>query len=149
MGVNGLRLPDAFVRAVQEGRTARIWHLKHNRDAYGNRLYSSIGAIYRNETTIANETADVAEVRMNDEETLETLASEEDPYANDPGFVPYITDFSKILCFGHAGDGAPFLFDFRDDPEWPSVLYWDDVYWRRIAPDFESFLDLFREELEP
>jgi hypothetical protein len=149
MVVNGLRLPAAFVQAVQEGKTSRVWRLKSGQDACGNRLWTSVGTIYSDEDTMANETAAVAGVRMNDRETIEWLATEEDPYASDPGFVAYITDFSKILCFGHAGDGSPFCFDFRDDSERPSVLYWDDVYWRRIAPDFESFLGLFWEELQP
>jgi hypothetical protein len=140
--VNGLYLPDSFERAIQEGKTSRIWRLKNGEDAYGNRLWTSVGTIYTDEDALLNETADVAGVRSHDLEAPEGLTVEEEPYANDPGFVPYITDFSKIVCFGHAGDGSPFCFDFRENPERPSVLYWDDVYWRRIAPDFESFLNL-------
>lgn len=63
--------------------------------------------------------------------------------ADAPGYIPDIVDFSKIVCFGISGDGAPFCFDFRDNESNPSVIWWDDVYWRRVAPDFASFLELF------
>ena len=60
-----------------------------------------------------------------------------------PGFIPYITDFSHIVCFAIAGGGEHFCFDFREDATCPSVVWWDDSYWRRVAPDFQSFIELF------
>jgi hypothetical protein len=63
-------------------------------------------------------------------------------FTSAPGFVPYITDFERILAFAIAGDGSPFCFDYRENTD-PSVIWWDDAYWRRIAPSFSTFLDLF------
>ena len=66
--------------------------------------------------------------------------------SREPGFISYITDFSEIVCFGMDGSGAYFCFDFREDKNKPSVIWWSDVYWRRIAPDFEAFVRLFGED---
>ena len=63
-------------------------------------------------------------------------------WQNEPRFIPDIVDFSKIVCFGMSADGAPFCFDFRDNLEQPSVIWWADAYWRRVAPDFDSFVAL-------
>ena len=46
------------------------------------------------------------------------------------------------MCFGMSGDGAPFCFDSRERGTEPRVIWWDDVYWRVVAPDFASFLSL-------
>jgi hypothetical protein len=42
-----------------------------------------------------------------------------------------------------SGDCAPFRFDFREDEYNPSVIWWNDAWWLRIVPDYESFLELF------
>jgi hypothetical protein len=60
-----------------------------------------------------------------------------------PAAVDDIVSFSGILCFAIAGDGAPFCLDYRVTPEHPRVIWWDDVYWRVIAPDFDAFVELF------
>src|SRR5690606_288217 len=60
-----------------------------------------------------------------------------------PGAIPDIVDFSQIVCFGIAGGGEPFCLDYRSSPQRPSVIWWDDVYWRRVSPDFGAFLELF------
>ena len=54
-----------------------------------------------------------------------------------------IVDFSQIVCFAIAGGGEPFCFDFRESPNPPSVIWWDDVFWRKVSPEFEAFLQLF------
>ncbi len=60
-----------------------------------------------------------------------------------PGAIPDIVDFRGVVCFGMSGDGAPFCFDSRERGTEPRVIWWDDVYWRVVAPDFASFLPLF------
>ncbi|MBL8019919.1 MAG: SMI1/KNR4 family protein [Leptospirales bacterium] len=70
------------------------------------------------------------------------LKNERDAYDNRLA-IPDIVDFTHIVCFGTSGDGAPFCLDYRQDSSKPSVLWWDDIYWRRIAPDVDSFLELF------
>ncbi|MNF08811.1 SMI1 / KNR4 family protein [compost metagenome] len=57
--------------------------------------------------------------------------------------MPDIIDFTEIICFGMAGDGSPFCFDYRGGRSAPSVILWDDDYWRKIANSFEDFLLLF------
>ncbi|HEY1108098.1 MAG TPA: SMI1/KNR4 family protein [Opitutaceae bacterium] len=60
-----------------------------------------------------------------------------------PGGIAYIRDFSRIVCFAISGDGAPFCLDYRESLEQPAVIWWDDIYWRKIAPDFAAFVGLF------
>ena len=60
-----------------------------------------------------------------------------------PGFIPYILDFSHILTFAISADGAPFCFDYREHDYLPSIIWWDDVYWRRVAPTFGELISLF------
>ncbi|WP_366519511.1 SMI1/KNR4 family protein [Serratia nevei] len=63
--------------------------------------------------------------------------------SNHPIAISDITDFKEIVCFGEAGDGSPFCFDFRDSPECPAVIWWDDDYWRKISDSFEDFSSFF------
>jgi hypothetical protein len=60
-----------------------------------------------------------------------------------PETIPDIIDFSGIVCFSMSSDGAPLCLNYRESPDCPRAIWWDDVYWRIIAPDFETFLDLF------
>jgi hypothetical protein len=47
--------------------------------------------------------------------------------------------------FGTSPTGEVYCFDFGGDPREPSVVTWPhlDCYWRRVAPNFESFIALF------
>jgi hypothetical protein len=49
------------------------------------------------------------------------------PGEDEPGFIPDVVDFSLIICFAVDGEDAPFCFDYRDDKENPSVIYWADA----------------------
>ena len=62
-----------------------------------------------------------------------------------PGFLPYIGDYSQIVVFGSTGSGDPFCLDYRDDPQEPKVIFFQDGYWQRVAPNFDAFWEL----LEP
>jgi hypothetical protein len=73
----------------------------------------------------------------------ESADNEPNEWENEPGYIRYIKDYSKIVWFAAGGDGSPFCFDFRDNKDNPSVIWWDDAYWRRIAPDYDSFIELF------
>ncbi len=139
MVVNGLRLPDGFVMAITSGTLQKAWQLKENIDAYGNHLETDLGDIYEDEESIARETQAVASGFPADSPMVE--ASQEEK--RQPGYIPYVTDFSKILCFAASGSGEDFCFDYRDGAEEPSVIYWDDTYWRRLSPDFAGFFALF------
>ena len=139
MVVNGLKLPAGFVSALNTGALQTAWRLNKDRDAYGNRLETELGDVYGDMENIARETVAVVAGFPADLMLLEATPEEE----AQPGYIPYITDFSKILCFASSGGGEVFCFDYRDDPEIPSVIYWDDSFWRRLAPDFDSSFALF------
>ena len=141
MEINGLKLPHLFVEAIREGMLRRdigSWELRDDVDAYGNPLESDLKGVYEDVETIARETEELPEYYAPD-----GFYGEPSEWENTPGYIPDIVDFSKIVCFGISGDGAPFCFDFRDDESNPSIIWWDDAYWRRVAPDFASFLKLF------
>jgi hypothetical protein len=110
-----------------------------NRDAYGDHLETELSYVYEPAEEM---------LRMTNELVKDFPSNEfygtRDYMEDAPGFIPDITDFTKILCFGASGDASPFCFDYREDATNPAVIWWDDWYWRKISPDFESFVNLFR-----
>jgi hypothetical protein len=147
MIVNGLKLPPSFTEFVQEHGYSD-WHLKEDIDAYGYPLEAHFVPLDHLET-IAARTAELAqdfgppdlsgyspEIQAKVRAELDTVP---------PGFVPEITDFSKIVQFGTSPTGEPFCFDFRENSQEPGVICFPDrdARWRRIAPDFETFIRLF------
>jgi hypothetical protein len=77
----------------------------------------------------------------------EGIAAGEARYARRPGFLPFITDFSKIVHFGKAPDeGEPYCFDYRENADEPGVIHWQLTYWRRFAPNFDSCMSLFDQD---
>lgn len=142
MKIKGLDLPSSFVEIIRLGNLRReygCWNLREEIDAYGNPFESELCDIYDSELKIIEETNDLLKYFSSD-----GFYGEPSEWENEPGFIPDITDFSEIICFGVAGDGAPFCFDYRNkSSESPSIIWWNDAYWRRIAPNFEVFIDLF------
>lgn len=142
MMINGLKLPNLFVHSIETNKFHReigSWFLKEEIDAFGNHLETDIGYMYSTITEIENQTAELKIYFPSDAD----LVDYSEDYKNEKGFIPYITEFSKVVEFGISGDGSPFCFDFRENLIEPSIIWWDDVYWRRIAPDFQSFIALF------
>jgi len=113
------------------------WPLREELDAFGQRLEIKLGEFFETEADIDKATdalsrdfkADGFYGKPNEEPEI--------------GGIPDIVDFSGILCFGSAGDGAPFCLDYRASPEHPQIVWWDDIHWRVVAPDFDTFLRLF------
>ena len=139
MEINGLKLPNSFVEVIHNHTLRReigAWWLREV-DAYGNHLDSDLGEIYETEDSIIQETKLLSKHFASD-----GYYGEPSEWQNEPGFIPDIVDFSKIVCFGMSGDGAPFCFDYRVNLEKPSVIWWADAYWRRVAPDFDLFVAL-------
>ena len=140
MTVNGHRLPDSFFRALASG--ALSWEvgscpLRSGRDAFGQPLETELAEVYATPEAIERATAELpAGFEPNG------VYGESHPEMAGPGALPDIVDFAGIVCFGAAGDDAPFCFDYRGSAE-PRVIWWDDVYWRVVAPDFDGFLALF------
>lgn len=141
MELAGLTVPEGFLRSAQNGLfpggAAR--QPRDGIDAYGHPLSLALAEIYDEPSTLLRATIRVA------------IGFEADAWygARTPdvaGAITDVVDFSRVLCFGSSSEGEPFCFDFRDEPERPSVICWDgDVLsWRRIAPNIEAFLDIFQ-----
>jgi hypothetical protein len=142
MDINGLTLPNDFVADVAAGRFNRAkgsWPIREECDAYGNHLETELADVYDTSESIAHHTS---ELSIGFQPDGFYVRQEEEDNVN-PGFIPDIFDFTQIVCFGTSSDAAPFCFDFRDDLTSPSVVWWDDCYWRCIAPNYKEFVDLF------
>jgi hypothetical protein len=140
MRVRGFTLPKEFVSCVETGQLRRSrgsWPLRGNRDAFGNHWESELGEIYSTVEDIQRESDLLPRYFSPDIRDVPEM------FADAPGFIPYISDFSRILTFAISGDGAPFCFDYREDDRQPSIIWWDDAYWRCVSPDFTKFLSLF------
>ena len=141
MVVKGFQLPAAFVSLVDEGGlTPDHWEDRDLVDAYGNR--------WDGELEVHLGRSDIEWANKHVEEYFAGDPNDPPPGPPEhcPGFIPYINDFSEIVCFGQGHEGNPYCFDFRENPDRPSISYWDDVYWRRVAPDFETLLALYEPE---
>lgn len=141
MTVNGHRLPATLSHALASSRLRRAvgsWPLKVNRDSFGNELETELGEVFDTLDRIREET-DALPVGFPADQIPDRWPRE----FIGPGAIRDIRDFSRIVCFAIAGGGEPFCLDYRDDPERPSVIWWDDCYWRKVAPDFDAFMDLF------
>jgi SMI1/KNR4 family protein SUKH-1 len=150
MVVNGLKLPDSFVEFRHRDNGRFDWTLKGDVDAYG-RPCGLVFFPYRTPEEIEWETSTLAEYFSPVWSPEYSPADEERRRARCeaelPGFLPDITDFSKIVWFGRTPTGCPVCFDFRENLQEPSIIYCPDMYslWRRVAPDFETLVAL----LEP
>jgi hypothetical protein len=141
MEINGLKLPASFVQDIQERKFQRefgVWELKQDFDAYGNKLETEIGDVYDNSESLVRETNSISKYFPPD-----AICDEHNEWENEPGFIPDINDFSQVVEFAVGGDGSPFCFDYRDDTNNPSIIWWADAYWRRIAPNYKTFIELF------
>jgi hypothetical protein len=135
-------LPSLFAQWANEGRFERergSWRLTRDVDAFGQPLETEIGEVY----------VDLDSIQQANESLPTGFKADgyygepDEKRAQQPGYIPDILRFESVICFAASGDGAPFCFDYRDQAKEPAVLWWDDWYWRRVAPDFESFVQLF------
>lgn len=144
MEINGLKLPDTFAQDVRSGRLRReqgSWELRKDESAYGEPLQTELGRVFDHLDLIQKETDELPKgftfLSTEDAEGYTKL------YGIATGEVPYFWNFTKIVCFAVAGDGAAFCFDFRENEQQPTVIWWNDSYWQRIAPNYEAFIQLF------
>lgn len=133
--VNGLRVPAALVQAVQQ--RGRVWAPRDGVYPFGARWKRHL-QLSLDERSLAKSS-----------EWLDPFGAESqrflhgsDAWEIDPGFIPYITDFSQILDCGIETLVRPVCLDFRDSPLEPSVIYWTGTYWRRIAPSVDAFITM-------
>jgi hypothetical protein len=134
--IKGLRLPDLFEQLTEPIRArnevAECYRLKQEVDAYG-RFWESELDLYGDLERIEDRTrAEEYDFQERYEEAISTYGPKNE---NKPGFIPYIFDFSQIVCIGRSGGDNPHCLDFRDDPDEPSVIYWQYDHWRRVAPN--------------
>lgn len=140
MKVRKLEIPLKMVEAIEAGLLKRCigsWELKRDFDSFGNPLETELGEFYDSATIIAEESVCLGINFIADGVYGEM---HEEAY---PGSIPDILNFEKILCFGCSGDGAPFCLDYREFLDSPSVIWWDDIHWRKVSPNFHMFLELF------
>jgi hypothetical protein len=147
MVVNGLKLPASFVEFVQTIRDNPLrqhWQLIEPVDAHGNHWEADLD-IYTETGMIIQETAELAEHFGPEARPLATpeIQKIRDYHAQQPGHIPDIDDFTNVICFGRTASGEKFCFDFRGNREEPIIIFWNDGHWRRVAPDFSSFIRLF------
>lgn len=160
MTVNGLRLPDAFVALIDRPEPLTHWVLKGGDQAwvykggegglywiptsdadpdelcFSEYLFKSLAEI-EEATNALPITFHVAEY------TAEEIAEWDAEYAHLPGFLPFISDFSRVVYFCEDGMAEALCFDYRQNSDEPSVIHWDD-HWRRFAPNFDYFISMFQ-----
>jgi hypothetical protein len=140
MVVNGLTLPASFERFISRPEAQiTYWLPKENLDAYGNDWRTFPMEVVTTQETSGRWTAGIPGGVPVTSETEEQVAERNAAAADRPGVIPWITDFSRIIEFARNGTGESYCFDFRDDPQKPSVIFLDGWYWRRVAPDFDTF----------
>jgi hypothetical protein len=148
MEVNGFRLPADYAQlceASQRGEAPDEWVLRDNLDAYGHPWENAGLVLYEDPELMAVETR--ALERMFREE--DRFQHDEEMCRNEPGFIEDFTGIDHYLRIGVSNVGEVYCLDFGADPKEPSVVYWDgEGYWRRVAPDFRSFIALFIDENE-
>lgn len=155
--VNGLELPDSFVRLIDRpkplihwtpkggeeswlyrgGEGGLYWIAKGDAESYdslnGLQLAASLAAV-QTETNGLPVSFHLADYLS------EEIEKANAKYAHLPGWLPFITDFSQIVYLGWTGGGEACCFDYRENRDEPSIIHWNDAYWRRMAPDFDTFI---------
>jgi hypothetical protein len=135
MTVNNLPLPDTLVRFLNEGQIQ--WMQKGKIDVYGKEFDLRDLELFPDLETIEVETAELHK------RFKPGYEKEAGGLPDSLGFIPYILDFSKIVAFAPVPTGDIFCLDYRGNLQQPSVVFWHDVFWRGVAPSFDSFIDLF------
>lgn len=138
--VSDFHIPELLSGMLNKGRLHRqkgSWALRSNADYYGHFLETELGEVHSTAESLLKATLSLPVNFPPD------YAEGPDEFAGEPGHIPYICDFSSLVEFGTSGDGAPFCLDYRENPQEPSVIWWDDAYWRRLAPTFADFITLF------
>lgn len=141
MQIRDMQIPRGLVQALADRMLRRdvgSWQLLSDKDCFGHHLETELGFVFPSREEIEAETTRLPESYLE-----EGISDDVEADLARPGGIAYIRDFSRIVCFAIAGDGAPFCLDYRDDPQAPTVIWWDDIYWRVVAPDFDSFIKLF------
>ncbi len=107
-------------------------------DEYGHRLETELSKVLLSKVELVASSSKLSTQFAPDG----TYGQEVQPMGDSSALIDII-DFSGIVLFGESADGAPFCFDFRSDASEPSIIWWDDDHWRRIAKNLDGFVRLF------
>ena len=140
MNINGNELPSTLVTKIISKELVRnigCWELHKSNDSFGNKLETEIGLVFRDEEELQKETDKLKQHFVPD-----GFYGSSNEWKNESGYIEDITDFTKTVCFATSADDSPFCLDYRYS-DVPSVIWWDDVYWRKISQTIEDFFELF------
>lgn len=141
MKVKDLILPEAYSAFASKYQALDGFcnlRLINEQDAFNETLETELAQVYVSESQLREKSE-----ALKQDFVCDGYYGEPGDVSDEPGAIADITDFSNIICFGMAGDGSPFCFDYRDDRKHPSVIWWEDDHWRKIADSFEDFIALF------
>jgi len=133
------KLPNQLLSIIASGKLKRdvgSWNLKEEKDSFGNVLETELGELLHTQSQIEEATSKLSEDFVQDH------VYGNESFQGYPGEISDITDFTKIVCFAYSGDGSPFCLDYRESNETPSVIWWDNIYWRKVSPSIKEFLSL-------
>jgi hypothetical protein len=166
MTVNGLKLPDAFVALIDRPMPLLWWEPKEGINWLPSGESYAVGLVgdevvdercwfrcnlelFENLKEIKEETDRLPVTFHLDDYTPEEIERGDALDADLPGFIPFITDFSRIVAFAQTADDEYYCFDCRGNPNEPNIILWDDSCWRRLAPNFDTFINLFEVDERP
>lgn len=134
------QLPFRLIEVMKTGelkRTVGSWQLKRSVDCYENEL----------ETELSEVCCCVDDIQYATKQLSQDFVPDDDYGSDDvadyPGAIRDITEFGDIVCFAFSADGAPFCLDYRNNRKEPTVIWWDDICWRLVAPNYSTFFELF------
>jgi hypothetical protein len=137
--VEGLTVPPGFIRAVGQD----MFIVPSCLNAYGNYWEPRVLHFELTSEVLTYRRAWFEENFASEQQWFTRFAAAADAWAVDPDFLLYPTDFSRLLRVG-VGGGNPIYLDFREDDQTPRVIWWNGLYWRKLAPDIDAFLALLK-----
>jgi hypothetical protein len=123
--VNGLKLPDASAALIRQPQPPIRWLAKGDAEDWiykggeGGLYWIPKGDadsddylvdldLFKSLAEVEEQTRELPVTMRVPSYTPQHIAQENAWYADRPGFLPFITDFSKIVHFGYTETGAPY-----------------------------------------
>ena len=133
---NGHTVPDPFVLALEAASSSVVRAPGNSRPTL---TPTEIHSKPKSETCTVRRTSWKLETdKLAGDFSANEVYGTSSPDIAGPGAIPDIIDFSHIVCFAISGDGAPFCFDYRESMYRPSVIWWDDAYWRQNCTGYRK-----------
>jgi hypothetical protein len=146
MLLNGFKLPDSFVALIDRPQPELSWALIGMEEAVeeGEPFGDPVIVELYKRGLIEEETSQLPKTFRMGGSLPEEIEALDDENRDEPGFIPTLTDFSQTVCFGRTPSGELFCFDYRENRDEPSVIYWNDSYWQWLAPNFDTFISRYQ-----